>query len=507
MLTRRTPACAVVSLEPHSVEAIIVEKTPNCSVQLSFQGFMDTSEAGETQPGRKRRNRWGDSTESTTEVAEQSQLSTSDAPAESKETQSNDPSEDAIRKSRKSRWGGVAEVSNKFPTIPVIPEEVKQQIIVLQLQLQQINQKLLTVVQDALLIEQDPRRSPSPPPRYDAHGKRTNTREVRMRESLSQQRLAIIEQLIKIDPFFSPPSDYVKPKPVRRIYIPVAQSAICNFVGLIIGPRGSTQKAMEQETGTKISVRGKGSAKDPSKGRVVDEDEPLHVHISGESEEQVEKAAKLVEALLNQDEASLLEHKQKQLKHLALINGTLQEDEYCPICGEKGHKQFECPYRAKAFKAAGVKCSICGDLSHPTRDCPLKQEGAGNVTNLDAEYDSFLAELGGDSKSMHKATSTSSATSAASSPRPVENKPVTYSRSGTTVVEPIVDIMARKPQTIIKVSTVMTGAAPPSSLFGSGASSTSATTTTVPPLSYTGPGGMLMTAPSTTLVSPIPPMG
>lgn len=43
------------------------------------------------------------------------------------------------------------------------------------------------------------------------------------------------------------------------------------------------------------------------------------------------------------------------------------------MCGEKGHRQFECPHRAKTFKAAGVKCSICGDLSHPTRDCPLKK--------------------------------------------------------------------------------------------------------------------------------------
>jgi uncharacterized OB-fold protein len=43
------------------------------------------------------------------------------------------------------------------------------------------------------------------------------------------------------------------------------------------------------------------------------------------------------------------------------------------VCGEKGHRQFECPQRSKTFKAAGVKCSICGDLSHPTRDCPQKK--------------------------------------------------------------------------------------------------------------------------------------
>ena len=57
----------------------------------------------------------------------------------------------------------------------------------------------------------------------------------------------------------------------------------------------------------------------------------------------------------------------------ALINGTLKEDEFCPVCGEKGHRQFECPHRAKTFKAAGVVCAVCGDQSHPTRDCPLKK--------------------------------------------------------------------------------------------------------------------------------------
>lgn len=39
------------------------------------------------------------------------------------------------------------------------------------------------------------------------------------------------------------------------------------------------------------------------------------------------------------------EHKQKQLRELALINGTLRDEEYCNLCGEKGHRQYECPAR------------------------------------------------------------------------------------------------------------------------------------------------------------------
>lgn len=52
----------------------------------------------------------------------------------------------------------------------------------------QLNEKLATVVQDALAKSQDPDRSPSPPPRYDGNGVRTNTRDVRMREGLNKER-------------------------------------------------------------------------------------------------------------------------------------------------------------------------------------------------------------------------------------------------------------------------------------------------------------------------------
>lgn len=88
---------------------------------------------------------------------------------------------------------------------------------------------------------------------------------------------------------------------------------------------------------------------------------------------KVEMAGKMIEELLTPMDDEKNEHKQKQLRELALINGTLREDEYCTICGEKGHRPFECPQRTKTFQAANVRCAICGDQSHPTRDCPKKQ--------------------------------------------------------------------------------------------------------------------------------------
>lgn len=87
----------------------------------------------------------------------------------------------------------------------------------------------------------------------------------------------------------------------------------------------------------------------------------------------------------------------------------MKEEEFCPECGERGHRQFECPQRIKSFKNAGVKCSICGDMSHPTRDCPLKEKGSTNEVVLDSEYDSFISELGGKAKDSTVTTSTAAA--------------------------------------------------------------------------------------------------
>lgn len=388
----------------------------------------------DAQPVRKRRNRWDDDSESAGDIR-QPDIS-ADVDKVNTEPKS---SEDTARK-RKSRWGGV-DTSAAASSNPIASEEVIQQTLVLKLQLQQVTQKLITVAQDAVRIEQDPNRSPSPPPRYDSTGKRTNTREMRMRDSLNQQRTSIIEQLIKLNPTFQPPADFVRGRPSKKIYIPKHPDPNYNYIGLIIGPRGNTQKQMEQDTGCKISIRGKGSAKDGSKNRAnkqPDEDDELHVYISGDSMENVEKAAKMIEVILKPMDDNVNEHKQKQLRELALINGTLREDEYCPVCGEKGHRQFECPYRAKAFKAAGVKCSICGDLSHPTRDCPLKLDAPSNANNLDSEYDSFLAEL--DGKKPQATTSSSAVSDAASSGSAVAKN----GNKGPTVLQPIIDMFSNK---------------------------------------------------------------
>ncbi|KAK1259380.1 KH domain-containing protein [Acorus gramineus] len=239
-------------------------------------------------------------------------------------------------------------------------------------------------------------RSPSPEPVYDNMGIRINTREYRARECLNRERQEIISQLIKKNPAFKPPADYRPPKLNKKLYIPMKEYPGYNFIGLIIGPRGNTQKRMEKETGAKIVIRGKGSVKEGRLQQKRDlkpdpsENEDLHVLVEAETQEALDAAAGMVEKLLQPVDEGLNEHKRQQLRELAALNGTIRDDEFCRLCGEAGHRQYACPNRMSTFKS-DVLCKICGDGGHPTIDCPMK----GTGKKMDDEYQNFLAELGG----------------------------------------------------------------------------------------------------------------
>lgn len=51
----------------------------------------------------------------------------------------------------------------------------------------------------------------------------------------------------------------------EKIYVPVGEHPEYNFVGRLLGPRGMTAKQLEQETGCKIMIRGRGSMRDKKK--------------------------------------------------------------------------------------------------------------------------------------------------------------------------------------------------------------------------------------------------
>lgn len=113
---------------------------------------------------------------------------------------------------------------------------------------------------------------------------------MREKEKLTDERSFLIEELLKADVTFRPPPDYRPKKKERKIFIPPKDYPGYNFIGLIIGPRGNTQKRMQKETNTKIAIRGRGSVKE---GAARDpkydygEDEELHVLITGDTQKDV----------------------------------------------------------------------------------------------------------------------------------------------------------------------------------------------------------------------------
>lgn len=211
---------------------------------------------------------------------------------------------------------------------------------------------------------------------------------------------------------------------------------------------------MENKTGCKIAIRGKGSVKEGARGRrdgklMEGDDEPLHVVITGDNQANVDAAADMIDQMLVVIDDDKNVHKQQQLRELALLNGTLKDDEYCPICGEKGHRAFECPKRFSMNKnTISVKCAICGDTSHPTRDCKLKPKdgtflpAAENEEKaekeLDSDYLAFMNELDGKPAGDTDNTTTKTVSSVAADRKELESLVQTIEKTvgGVTVRAP-----------------------------------------------------------------------
>jgi len=177
--------------------------------------------------------------------------------------------------------------------------------------LEEINRKLRT----GDFIPPPSQRSPSPPPQYDAYGRRSNTVEDRYRKKLEDERIRLIDRAMKADPNFRPPMDIAIGsrrgfgRPQDKVYIPVKEFPEINFFGLLVGPRGNSLKNMERQSGAKISIRGKGSVKEgkerggggrpgPPGGFAGDEDDELHCLIMADDEYKVKACVALINKVI-----------------------------------------------------------------------------------------------------------------------------------------------------------------------------------------------------------------
>ncbi|KAK3308256.1 uncharacterized protein B0T15DRAFT_523972 [Chaetomium strumarium] len=323
------------------------------------------------------------------------------------------------RRKKRNRWGDATE--NKAAGLMGLPTAIvadmtseQLEAYTLHLRIEEITQKLK--IDDVVPADGD--RSPSPPPQYDNHGRRVNTREYRYRKRLEDERHKLVEKAMKTIPNYHPPQDYRRPtKTQEKVYVPVNDYPEINFIGLLIGPRGNTLKKMEAESGAKIAIRGKGSVKE-GKGRSdaahsSNQEEDLHCLIMADTEEKVNKAKKLIHNVI-ETAASIPEGqnelKRNQLRELAALNGTLRDDENqaCQNCGQIGHRKYDCPERQNF--TANIICRVCGNAGHMARDCPDRQRGAswrndgpagrpvgriGGGDAVDREYEQLMQELGG----------------------------------------------------------------------------------------------------------------
>ncbi|KAK0383915.1 hypothetical protein NLU13_8006 [Sarocladium strictum] len=332
------------------------------------------------------------------------------------------------RRKKRNRWGDVSE--NKAAGLMGLPTAIlssmtseQLEAYTLHLRIEEISQKLR--INDV----------------YDNHGKRINTREYRYRKRLEDERHKLIEKAMKTIPNYHPPQDYRRPtKTQEKVYVPVNDYPEINFsmianpltltltnfpflsllrIGLLIGPRGNTLKKMENDSGAKIAIRGKGSVKE-GKGRsdaahASNQEEDLHCLIMADTEDKVNKAKQLIHNVI-ETAASIPEGqnelKRNQLRELATLNGTLRDDENqaCQNCGKIGHRKYDCPERQNF--TASIICRVCGNAGHMARDCPDRQRGAswrnndmggrpagrvGGGDAVDREMEQLMQELGGGS--------------------------------------------------------------------------------------------------------------
>ncbi|XP_014368509.2 protein held out wings isoform X2 [Papilio machaon] len=142
---------------------------------------------------------------------------------------------------------------------------------------------------------------------------------------------------VKKEPLILPEAEGVVTTLTEKVYVPVKEHPDFNFVGRILGPRGMTAKQLEQETGCKIMVRGKGSMRDkkkedanrgkPNWEHLADD---LHVLLTVEDTEnrakiKLARAVEEVKRLLVPQADGEDELKKRQLMELAIINGTYRD--------------------------------------------------------------------------------------------------------------------------------------------------------------------------------------
>lgn len=157
-------------------------------------------------------------------------------------------------------------------------------------------------------------------------------------EEINRVRLHLFHQTTNKEPLQLPDEGGPLVTVTEKLYVPVKDFPEFNFVGRILGPRGMTAKQLEQDTGCKIMVRGKGSMRDRKKeetnrGKPNWEhlSEDLHILLTVEDTKnranvKLQRAVEELKKLLVPSPEGEDDLKKFQLMELAIINGTYREN-------------------------------------------------------------------------------------------------------------------------------------------------------------------------------------
>ncbi|KHN85398.1 Female germline-specific tumor suppressor gld-1 [Toxocara canis] len=155
-----------------------------------------------------------------------------------------------------------------------------------------------------------------------------------MDEEITRVRMVLFDYSFSIEKVNLPEPEGDPITVQEKVYMPCKEHPDYNFVGRLLGPRGMTAKQLEQETGCKIMVRGRGSMRDRrneelKRGKPNWEhlDDDLHVIVQCEDTPnrvypKLKICVEQIKKLLVPGREGADDLKRKQLMELAIFSGT-----------------------------------------------------------------------------------------------------------------------------------------------------------------------------------------
>ncbi|KAJ9441574.1 Branchpoint-bridging protein [Diplonema papillatum] len=207
-------------------------------------------------------------------------------------------------------------------------------------------------------------------PVYNAKGERVNTVQM----LFADKKVKLVQDILAVSSRVSQKAAQSEARITKKIYFSKEQIQSRAY-GAILGARGRTHQELQQNTGCKICLMGKGISdmlKNKNQGvpgehRAGDDDAP-HCHITAPTEEALKMCVERIEFIIS-DRKDAIDFRNEKRKEVAILNGTYREESW---------KQ-QLPQHGKTNPG-----------HNPVSTAPQR-----NVSTADEEYSKFLNEIEG----------------------------------------------------------------------------------------------------------------